>query len=67
MTGNPDLSNVTWRKSTFSDGGGTNCIEVADNVPGLVPVRDSKNPTGPTLAITAPAWTAFLGQFQRAE
>ncbi|MEU1086631.1 DUF397 domain-containing protein [Streptomyces sp. NPDC005892] len=62
-----DLSEAMWRKSTFSDGGDTNCVEVCDNVPGLVPVRDSKDPTGPALAITAPAWTAFLGQFGRAE
>ncbi|MFD5040029.1 DUF397 domain-containing protein [Streptomyces sp. NPDC058377] len=55
-----DLSAATWRKSSYSDGGGTNCVEVADAFPGLVPVRDSKIPTGPTLIVTAPAWTAFV-------
>ncbi|MEU1086632.1 DUF397 domain-containing protein [Streptomyces sp. NPDC005892] len=55
-----DLSRAAWRKSTFSDGGANNCLEVADNVPGLVPVRDSKDPTGPALLIAAPAWAAFI-------
>ncbi|MYT92789.1 DUF397 domain-containing protein [Streptomyces sp. SID8359] len=56
----PDLSTATWRKSSFSDGGINNCIEVADGYPGLVPVRDSKAPNAPALLITAPAWTAFV-------
>lgn len=48
-----------WRKSTYSDGGG-DCLELADNIPGTVPVRDSKNPTGMTLLIGTSAWTAFV-------
>ncbi|RPK40758.1 DUF397 domain-containing protein [Streptomyces sp. ADI93-02] len=55
-----DLSAATWRKSSYSDGGGTNCVEVADAFPGLVPVRDSKVPAGPTLIVAAPAWAAFV-------
>ncbi|MFH9616139.1 DUF397 domain-containing protein [Streptomyces pratensis] len=35
-------------------------LEVADDFPGLVPVRDSKIPNGPTLIVAAPAWTAFV-------
>lgn len=42
-----------WRKSSYSFRNG-DCIEVAGNVPGLVGIRDSKNPTGPVL-IVAPA------------
>ncbi|MGW0783813.1 DUF397 domain-containing protein [Streptomyces sp. NPDC002913] len=60
MTRTLDLMAATWRKSTFSDGGPNNCLEVADGVPDLVPVRDSKTPTGPTLFITTPAWAAFV-------
>ncbi|MEV8228798.1 DUF397 domain-containing protein [Streptomyces sp. NPDC079167] len=56
----PDLGTVVWRKSSYSDGGANNCLEVADGFPDLVPVRDSKAPTGPALTITAPAWTAFV-------
>ncbi|MFF7364991.1 DUF397 domain-containing protein, partial [Streptomyces sp. NPDC008125] len=55
MSPSIDLTNAGWRKSSFSDGGPNNCLEVADNFPGLVPVRDSKNPTGPALVINAPA------------
>ncbi|WP_329038299.1 DUF397 domain-containing protein [Streptomyces sp. NBC_00178] len=56
----PDLSTTAWRKSSYSDGGDNNCLEVADGFAGLVPVRDSKVPTGPALLVTAPAWTDFV-------
>lgn len=55
-----DLSTAVWRKSSYSDGGGTNCVEVADGVPGIVPVRDSKTPDGPVIVFRAASWTAFL-------
>ncbi|WP_093787362.1 DUF397 domain-containing protein [Actinacidiphila guanduensis] len=35
-------------------------MEVALAFPGLVPVRDSKDPHGPALAFTADAWTSFV-------
>lgn len=39
------LSNVEWRKSSYSGSNGGDCVEVAENRPtGTVPVRDSKNP-----------------------
>ncbi|MEU8338719.1 DUF397 domain-containing protein [Micromonospora tulbaghiae] len=50
---------VTWRKSTRSNGSG-NCVEVADNLPGVVGLRDSKDPTGPTLSFTPTAWATFM-------
>jgi hypothetical protein len=50
-----------WRKSTYSDGNGGSCVEVADGVPGVVPVRDSKVPGGPALVIGSAAWTEFIG------
>jgi Domain of unknown function (DUF397) len=52
-----DLTLATWRKSTRSTGA-TNCVEVA-NLDGHRAVRDSKNPTGPTLVFTSAAWSAF--------
>jgi len=55
----PDLSGATFRKSTLS-GGGNDCVEVATNLPGLVAVRDSKNPSGPVLTFSPTAWTNFL-------
>ncbi|WP_405004143.1 DUF397 domain-containing protein [Kitasatospora purpeofusca] len=48
-----------WRKSTYSDGDG-DCIEVPESLTDMVPVRDSKDPHGPTLTFTATAWTSFI-------
>jgi hypothetical protein len=65
MTG-PDLTNATWRKSTRSNNGG-NCVEVASNLPGIVAVRDSKDPDGGTLAFTPGEWRAFAAGVQDGE
>lgn len=55
-----DLSGAEWRKSRRS-GGGNNCVEVARNLPGIVAVRDSKDPSGPALVFTPGEWRAFIG------
>ncbi|MEV5820877.1 DUF397 domain-containing protein [Micromonospora haikouensis] len=55
----PDLTGATWRKSTRSNNGG-DCVEVADNLPGVVGLRDSKDPSGPVLTFTPVAWAAFV-------
>ncbi|MFF1722251.1 DUF397 domain-containing protein [Streptomyces sviceus] len=56
-----DLSNAHWRKSSYSNGDGGNCVEVADTLD-LVPVRDSKLGTdSPVLAFPTDTWTHFLG------
>ncbi|MEU7176939.1 MULTISPECIES: DUF397 domain-containing protein [Streptomyces] len=49
-----------WRKSSYSNAEGADCVEVADDIPGIVPVRDSKNPDGPALVIPAAAWNSFV-------
>ncbi|MEV7006179.1 DUF397 domain-containing protein [Streptosporangium sp. NPDC051022] len=59
----PDLSRAAWRKSSLSGGSGGNCVEVATGIPGLpgvVAVRDSKNPAGPALVFTSEEWDVFL-------
>ncbi|MGC4874765.1 DUF397 domain-containing protein [Micromonospora sp. DT43] len=56
-----ELTGARWRKSTRSNGSGGACVEVADNIPGLVAVRDSKDPTGPVLVFAPDAWRAFVG------
>ncbi|GAA3844423.1 hypothetical protein GCM10022403_090400 [Streptomyces coacervatus] len=55
-----DLSTAVWRKSSYSGGGGGNCLEIADDHPALVPVRDSKSPHGPKLVFRTEAWSAFV-------
>ncbi|GAB3109028.1 hypothetical protein GCM10027160_07760 [Streptomyces calidiresistens] len=49
----------TWRKSSYSGVDNSDCLEVADGVPGVVPVRDSKHTDGPVLVIPRDAWRAF--------
>jgi hypothetical protein len=51
-----------WRKSSFSGSNGGECIEwaPAQVASGAVPVRDSKNPNGPSLTFSPTAWTAFV-------
>ncbi|MEU1944678.1 DUF397 domain-containing protein [Streptomyces sp. NPDC020125] len=60
MPTTPDLSVATWRKSSHSNNNGGNCVEVADNLPGVVPVRDSKNPDGPALIFSVGSWATFI-------
>ena len=54
-----DPDGATWRKSTYSNGGGGNCVEVAD-LPNGQAVRDSKHPQGPILVFTTDQWRAFV-------
>ncbi|CCH16462.1 DUF397 domain-containing protein [Micromonospora lupini] len=60
-----DLSGARWRKSTRSGSNGGECVEVADNLPGIVAVRDSKDPHGPTLTFMPAAWATFVGKMHR--
>lgn len=53
------LDKANWRTSTRSSNQGA-CVEVADNLPGLVAVRDSKDPHGPVLAFPPAAWQSFI-------
>ncbi|MFD0315888.1 DUF397 domain-containing protein [Streptomyces flavalbus] len=55
----PDLDAAVWRKSTYSDGGDNNCLEVVDGL-GIVPVRDSKAPEAGVLVFGADCWRVFV-------
>ncbi|MFD5462928.1 DUF397 domain-containing protein [Kitasatospora sp. NPDC127059] len=55
-----DLTNTAWRKSSYSASNGGACVEVADNFAGVMPVRDSKDPSGPVLVFPATAWQSFV-------
>lgn len=58
-----DLSRAAWRKSTYSNNGGS-CVEVTRGMPDVVAVRDSKDPDGPKLAFTPDAWRRFAGRMK---
>ncbi|KAA9381382.1 DUF397 domain-containing protein [Microbispora cellulosiformans] len=62
-----DLSAAVWRKSSRSSDNGGQCVEVAVNLPGVVAVRDSKDPDGPTLAFTPAEWQAFVSGIKTGE
>nr|WP_203615867.1 DUF397 domain-containing protein [Streptomyces sp. SID13726] len=59
------MSGVTWRKSSYSNPDGGNCLEVTADVPSLVPVRDSKDTTRTPLLFTASAWATFVEDVKR--
>ena len=54
-----DLTGAIWRKASRSSDQG-NCVEVADNVAGVVGVRDSKDAAGPALLFDASQWRSFV-------
>ncbi|WP_018908464.1 DUF397 domain-containing protein [Salinispora arenicola] len=57
-----DLTGARWRKSSKSGNNGGACVEVADNLPGVVGVRDSKDPQGPALVFGPAVWRTFVTQ-----
>ncbi|MGW2268871.1 DUF397 domain-containing protein [Streptomyces yangpuensis] len=61
-----DLNGLSWRTSSYSNSDGANCVEVSDDLPGAVPVRDSKlSDTGPVIVFAAPAWVSFIRTVHR--
>lgn len=53
------LAEAIWRKSSYSGSNGGGCVDVADNLPGIVAVRDSKDPDGPVLTFSRAEWRTF--------
>ncbi|MFJ2780706.1 MULTISPECIES: DUF397 domain-containing protein [unclassified Kitasatospora] len=66
MTDPVDLTAASWFKSSHSQNGGT-CVEVAPDYPGLVPVRDSKDPEGPALVFPTATFAAFVAGVKAGE
>lgn len=62
-----DLNRADWRKSSYSGTNGGNCVEVARNLPGLVAVRDSKNPADLALVFTTRDWQTFTAALRAGE
>lgn len=51
-----------WFTSSYSNNGG-NCVEAAVNLAvshGVIPVRDTKDRTAGTMAVSPGAWSAFV-------
>jgi hypothetical protein len=63
----PELTDAIWRKSSYSGSSGGQCVEVAANLPGIVAVRDSKNPAGPALVLTPQQWAEFVSGAREGE
>ncbi|MGW5817263.1 DUF397 domain-containing protein [Streptomyces noursei] len=62
MNSSNDLSHAQWRKSSYSGDNNGQCVEIADNFPKVVPVRDSKDKEGPALRFQRDAFSAFIEQ-----
>jgi hypothetical protein len=58
-----EITDMNWRKSSYSGNGGSSCIEVASD--GAVIVRDTKDRTGPALRFTPDAWRRLTKQLKR--
>ena len=59
-----DLTGTNWHKSSYSSGNGGACVEVAADGPGVVAVRDSKDPDGPALTFSPADWSAFIASLK---
>jgi hypothetical protein len=58
---------LVWRKSTYSGNNGGQCVEVARNLPGIVAVRDSKDPACAVLSFSPAGWRAFTAGIKAGE
>ncbi len=55
-----DMTGARWHKSTRSGTNGGSCVEVADNLPSVVLVRDTKDRDGGTLQFHPTVWQTFV-------
>ncbi|MFI9721619.1 DUF397 domain-containing protein [Streptomyces sp. NPDC052396] len=59
MSHSLDLSIAQWRKSLRSTQG-NQCLEIAEQYPGVMPVRDSKDPNRAPIVVPRAAWSSFV-------
>ncbi|GAA4229663.1 DUF397 domain-containing protein [Actinomadura meridiana] len=59
-----DLNTATWRKSSYSGNTGGECVELA-SAPGIVAVRDSKDPEGAKLVVGRAEFAALVVTLKR--
>ncbi|MFE1871087.1 DUF397 domain-containing protein [Streptomyces sp. NPDC059496] len=56
-----NVKGLSWRKSSYSNSDSASCVEISDDLPGVVPVRDTKLAgAGPVLLFPAAAWAPFI-------
>ena len=53
------MSDLVFRKSSYSGGQSADCVEVASSATGVA-IRDSKAPSGVILTLTAREWRALI-------
>ncbi|MEU8425551.1 MULTISPECIES: DUF397 domain-containing protein [Micromonospora] len=54
------MTGARWHKSSRSGTNGGSCVEVADNLPNVVLVRDTKDRDGGMLQFDPNAWQSFI-------
>ncbi|MFF3750057.1 DUF397 domain-containing protein [Streptomyces sp. NPDC002018] len=54
------LTTPRWRKSSYSNGAGGECVVVAEMTTGGVGVRDSKRSQGPRGVVRRGTWAGFV-------
>ncbi|NUS54421.1 MAG: DUF397 domain-containing protein [Streptomycetaceae bacterium] len=62
----PRPGTFAWRKSSYSNQAGGDCVEVADGFPGAVPVRDSKDPARGSLTVPTSSWATMTAALKSA-
>jgi hypothetical protein len=60
------LDGAVWHRSSYSGTQG-NCVEVAVNMPGVIAIRDSKDPDGPKLIVRRDQWVFFVSRVRIGE
>jgi hypothetical protein len=61
------MTSVVWRTSSYSNGTGGACVEVAALPTGHVMVRDTKDRTRPPARYSRAAWQAFIAAVKTGE
>jgi hypothetical protein len=56
-----DLSGAAWRKARASQNNG-GCVEIADNLPGVIAMRDSKRPQEGAHVVSRAIFASFIEQ-----
>lgn len=64
MQHSPELNCAQWRRSSYSNTNGGECVEITADFPGIVPVRDSKTPHGSVIVVPAAAWDVFVNSLK---